>query len=112
MVWSGGAPPKEVYVGREILEMGLYDAVAYSNMGTSAVLKLFDALGIPPGTFTAAGCQQQDQTRVHLAERKSQGDTKRRRKVLRGEGRKQKVPTMRLNRFRHFKPEILCYNIC
>ena len=88
MVWSGGAPPKEVYVGREILEMGLYDAVAYSNMGTSAVLKLFDALGIPPGTFTAAGCQQQDQTRVHLAERKSQGDTKRRRKVLRGERKK------------------------
>lgn len=72
-------------VGREILEMGLYDAVAHFNMGTSAVLKLFDALGIPPGKFTEAGCQQQNQTRVHLAQRKSQGDTKRRRKVLRGQ---------------------------
>ena len=32
--------PKEVYVGREILEMGLYGAVAPFNIGTSAVLKL------------------------------------------------------------------------
>ena len=30
---GGSAPPKEVYVDRE---MGLYDAVAYSNMDTSA----------------------------------------------------------------------------
>ena len=71
--------------GREILEMGLYDAVAHFNMGTSAVLKLFDALGIPPGKFTEAGCQQQNKTCVHLAQRNSQGDTKRRRKVLRDE---------------------------
>ena len=68
--------------------MGLYDAVAYFNMGTSAALKLFDALGIPPGKCTEAGCQQLDQTRVHLAQRKSQGDTKRRRKVLRGQRKK------------------------
>lgn len=34
-----------MYVGRESLEMGLYDAVAYFNIGSSAVLKLFDALG-------------------------------------------------------------------
>lgn len=49
------------------------------------VLKLFDALGIPPGKVTAAGCQQQDHTRVHLTQTKSQGDIKRRRKVLRGQ---------------------------
>lgn len=49
MVWQ--RIPKEVYVGREILEMGLYDAVAHFNMGTSAVLKLFYALGIPPVFF-------------------------------------------------------------
>ena len=83
MVWQ--RTPKEAYFGREILEMGLYDTVAYFNMGTSDVLRLFDALGIPPGKFTAAGFQQQDQTRVHLTQRKSQGDTKRRRKMLRGQ---------------------------
>lgn len=83
MVWQ--SIPKEVYVGREILEMGLYDAVAYINIGTSAVLKLFDALGIPPRKFTEAGCRQQDQAHVHLTQGKSKGDTKRRRKVLRGQ---------------------------
>ena len=76
--------PKEVYVGREILEMGLYDAVAYFNIGSSAILKLFDALGIPPGKFTETGCRQMDHGRVLMAQRKSQCDTKKRRKVLRG----------------------------
>lgn len=82
MIWQ--RIPKEVYVGRKTLEMGVYDAVAYFNIGTSAVLKLFDALGIPQGKFTEAGCRQQDQARVHLAQRKSRPDTKKRRKVLRG----------------------------
>ena len=39
---------KEVFVGREILEMGLYGPVAYFNIGTFAVLKLINALGIDP----------------------------------------------------------------
>ena len=73
-----------MYVGREILEMGLYDAVAYFNIGSSAVLKLFDALGIPPGKFTETGCRQLDQGCVLMAQRESQCDTKKRRKVLRG----------------------------
>ena len=30
-----------MYVGREILEMDLYDAVAHFNIGTSVVLKIF-----------------------------------------------------------------------
>ena len=73
-----------MYVEREILEMGLYDAVAYFNIGSSAVLKLFDALGIPPGKFTETGCRQMDHGCVLMAQRKSQCDTKKRRKVLRG----------------------------
>lgn len=82
MVWQ--RVPKEVYVGREILEMGLYDAVAHFNIGCSVVLKLFDALGIPPGMFTETGCKQEDQAHVHLSQRKSLDNTKKRRKVLRG----------------------------
>ena len=81
MVWQ--LTPKEFYVGREILESGLYDAVVYFKMGNSTVLKLFDALGIPPGKFTEAECQQLDPTRIHLAQGKSQVNTKR--KFLRGE---------------------------
>ena len=62
---------KEVFVGWEILEMGLYGPVAYFNIGTSAVLKLFNALGIHPGKFTEIGRKQQDQAPVHLAQGKS-----------------------------------------
>ena len=51
--------------------MGLYDAVAHFNIGTFAILKLFKARGIPVGKFTEAGCHQQDQSRAHLAQRKS-----------------------------------------
>lgn len=51
--------------------MGFFDAVAYFNIGTSAILKLFDALAIPPGKSTNAGYQQQDQTRVHLHSEKA-----------------------------------------
>ena len=76
--------PKEVYVGREILETGLYDAVAYFNIGSSAILKLFDALGFPAGKFTETGCRQMDHGRVLMAQRKRQCDTKKIRKVLRG----------------------------
>ena len=72
MVWQ--RVPKEVYIGREILEMGLCDAVAHFN----------EALGIPAGKYTEAGCHQQDQSCVHLTQRKSLDATKRRRKVLRG----------------------------
>ena len=47
MVWQ--RVPEEVYVGLEILELGLYDAVAHFNNGLAAVIKLFNALGITPG---------------------------------------------------------------
>ena len=80
MIWQ--RVPKEVYVGREFLEMGLYDAVAYFNISSYAILKLFDALGIPPGKFTETGCRQMDHGCVLMAQRKSQCDTKKRRKVL------------------------------
>ena len=82
MIWQ--CVSKEVYVGREILQMGLYDAVAYFNIGRSAVLKLFHALGIRPGKVTETSCRQMDHGCVLMAQRKSQCDTKKRRKVLRG----------------------------
>ena len=80
MIWQ--RIPKEVYVGQEILEMGLYDVVAYFSIGCSVVLKLFDALDIPPRRFTETGRKQEDQAHVHLSQRKSLDNTKKRRTVL------------------------------
>ena len=81
MVWQ--RVPKEVYVGREILDMGLYHAVAHFNIGTSAVLRLFDVLGILQESLMKLGAGSRIRC-VHLAQRKSLDNTKRKRKVLRG----------------------------
>ena len=82
MVWQ--RIPKEIYVGRETLELGLYDAVSYFNIGSISIIKLFQALGIPSGKYTEEGCRLQDQLRVNIAQHKSKATTKKRRKVIRG----------------------------
>ena len=51
MVWQ--RIPKEVYVGSETLQSGLYDAVAHFNIGSIAVIEFFQALGIPQATCTS-----------------------------------------------------------
>ena len=82
MIWQ--RVPKEVYVGRETLELGLYDAVSHFNIGAVTVIKLFQGLNIPPGKYTEEGCKLQDQLRVDGAEYKNKASTKKRRKVIRG----------------------------
>ena len=74
MIWQ--RVPKEVYVGRETLELGLYDAVAHFNIGAVTVIRIFQAFNIPPGKYTEEGCKLPDQLQV--------ASTKKRRKVIRG----------------------------
>ena len=50
MIWQ--RIPKEVYVGRDSLEFGLFDAVSHFNQGSKTVLSLYKALQIPPGKYT------------------------------------------------------------
>lgn len=82
MVWQ--RIPKEVYVGSETLQLGLYVAVAHFNIGSITVIELFQALGIPPGKYTEEGYRLQDQLRIHTAQHQSKPSTKKRRKVIRG----------------------------
>lgn len=111
MVWQ--RIPKEVYVGREILEMGLNDAVAHFNMGTSVVLKLLDALGIPPGKFTEAGCNRikhvstwhRERAKVTPNEEEKFSGAKEKEKMTKQS--RQRVPIMPLDSFRHFRPYIV-----
>ena len=88
MVWQ--LIPKEVFVGRELLEMGLYDAISHFNIGTRAVLLLLEALNINPGKYTEDGCKSLDQDRILGAEYKETEVRKRRRKVLRGQKKKKR----------------------
>lgn len=83
LVWQRVS--KETYVGRDTLELGLYDAVAHFTMGCKSAIKLFESLDIDPSWNTIDGCTKQDQTRVNEAERKRTTEVKKRRKVLRGQ---------------------------
>ena len=82
MVWQ--RIPKEVFVGKETLEFGLYDAIAHFNMGAKTVLLVYEALGIPTRLYTQRGCQYLDSERIYKAHYKDQHESKKRRKVLRG----------------------------
>ena len=66
------------------LELGLYDAVAHFNIGAVTVLRIFQALDIPPGKYTEEGCKLLHQLRVDCAEYKKKKKKKKRRKVIRG----------------------------
>ena len=66
MVWQ--RIPKKVFVGRELLEMGLYDAISHFNIGTRAVLLLLEALNINPGKYTEDECKSLEQDRISGAE--------------------------------------------
>ena len=70
------------------------------------------------GKFTNAGCQQQYDWHVFTWYRERAKGTQKR-NVLRGQWKgnmtkekRQKVPTMPLDSFRHFKPDIPCWKFC
>ena len=69
MIWQ--RVPKEVYVGRETLELGLYDAVAHFNIGAVTVIRILQALNIPPGKYTEEGCKLLDQLQVDIKARQA-----------------------------------------
>ena len=69
MIWQ--RVPKEVYVGRETLGLGLYDAVAHFNIGAVTVIRIFQAFNIPPGKYTEEGCKLLDQLQVDIKARQA-----------------------------------------
>ena len=55
MIWQRVS--KEVFVGRDILDCGMYDAIAHFNMGSQTVVQVYEALGIESGKCTREGCK-------------------------------------------------------
>ena len=86
MIWQ--RIPKEVFVGREMLEFGMNDAISYFNMGAKTVLDLYESLKIPSGKYTLEGCRSLDADRVCAAEYKLTEVVRNRRRVLRGSKKK------------------------
>ena len=53
MIWE--RVPKDVFIGSETLQLGVYDAVAHFNIGSQAAVNILHRLGLEPGEF----CLQQ-----------------------------------------------------
>jgi hypothetical protein len=85
MIWN---LPKEVFIGSEVLKLGVYNAVAHFNIGSQAGLNVLELLGIDPGTFCLVELQQQDHERVDKAEFKAQEENKKKRKIRRARKKK------------------------
>ena len=86
MVWE--RIPKEVFIGADLLEFGLFDAVSHFNIGARTVLLLLKALKIPPEKYTEERSRRLDYDRVRGTEYKESDERKKRRKVLRGQRKK------------------------
>ena len=93
IVWQ--RVPKEVFVGKHVLEFGLFDAVSHFNMGAETVSQLYEALEIPAGKYTEDGCQFLDAERSYMAVYKDQEHNKMRRKVLRGKKKRKEDKSQR-----------------
>ena len=75
--------PKATYVGKDIFEIGVFDAVVHFNEGYSAILEVFREIGLSPGFFTQKWCKQMDISRLQAAEYKEKDGSKLARKKLR-----------------------------
>ena len=62
MIWD--RIPKATYVGKDLFELGVYDAVRSFNMGASSSLAVLRKTKIDPGKYTTAGCEKIDQSRL------------------------------------------------
>ena len=76
--------PKDVFVFKKTLEIGVASATISYNEGGTGLLKLFDKCGFTPGYFTTHGYLECDKRRVSNMDNKMSVKGKKRRKTLRG----------------------------
>ena len=80
MIWD--RIPKQTFVSLTQLKIGVYDAVAYFNIGAKASLDIFKELSMEPGFHMTAGCKALNSERKRNAEYRINPDNKSRRQIL------------------------------
>ena len=75
--------PKDIFVGRKVLELGVASAVISFNDGTKLLIDVLKELKIVLGYFSELFCHNKDVSRVSIIKTKSTQETKIRRKRLR-----------------------------
>ena len=92
-----------MFVGAEILELGVYDAVSHFHIGSQAALDIHTNTGIEPGEFCVEEMRNNDKLRVKKAVYKERDTSKRKRKLLRAR-RKQKGDQAKQNEGEVYAP--------
>ena len=75
--------PKTTFVGRDVSELGVYDAVCHFNDGEAAILQVLQHLGLEPGHFSNKFCNELDNSRIYSSGYRELDTTKLKRKGLR-----------------------------
>ena len=75
--------PKDVFVGRTVIEIGICSAVVCFNDDAAGFSKIFEELSMDTGQFTKSFSLNHDTSRVKIMDRKSSDEGKLRRKMLR-----------------------------
>ena len=58
MIWEQLA--KQTFVGSDILQLGVHDAIAHFNIGCEASIQVLKNIGIKPGKYCEAECSRYD----------------------------------------------------
>ena len=86
--------PKDVYVGRTTLEMGIDSAVINFNDGASSILNVMKEYGLQDGHYASTFCGKKDEGRIKECFRKQsekgKASRKRHRAIRKGFGDKDK----------------------
>ena len=75
--------PKNIFVQRDMIEMGVNSAVIEFNEGASGIYDILGHFGIPPGCITMKLSDKHSQKQAKNTERKMSSEGKRRRTKLR-----------------------------
>ena len=68
--------PKNVYVSRNIIEIGVASAVLEFNNGTQGIRKVYENAGLHFGKFITAACKKKDKSRISIMTHKSSDSVK------------------------------------
>ena len=80
MIWN--RIPKNIFVGFDVLEFGVYDAVAHFNIGAAAAVKIFK-VNLDPGEYSLKGMRKINKEQIAKGDLKGKEvKKKKKRKML------------------------------
>ena len=82
MIWN--RLQKNVLIGADVLQLGVYDAVAHFSIGSLASVNILNKMAMVPGKYFEEGMKKADKEQIAEANHKNKAETKKRRKVIHG----------------------------